>query len=365
MNAMFGRVIILLFLGSVLNIAELCSQDVTTDVLDRLLQSYEIDLQRRVERGEISKRESETFLKEMTRAVHSEKERLSLPVRRQSEEQVGVQIVSREETNIEEDQNVLKGKGERVAKGIEFLPEKLVYQPYVADPRRPRLSIKWLRGDEGESQVDTAIGGYFPVLSLRRQSALDEESQLALFAGVWSRWDIRESLDQIGSDFRGGLSFSYKKNLWALRLQYFHESDHLGDELILRTGRGRINYRRDEISLGLSYTPWTQYRLYAEGGYGFILGKPNNPWRAQVGAEWEGNPWFPLGGRPFAAADLQTWEESRWDPNLNLQFGVVFWNEPRSRSLRLSFDVYRGRDPLGEFLRERLRYLTLGFSFDF
>ncbi|HEU4343867.1 MAG TPA: DUF1207 domain-containing protein [Candidatus Binatia bacterium] len=349
MNDIFRQVIILLFLGGVLNAPELRSQEVTTDVLDRLLQSYQTDLQRRVTRGEISEREFETFLNEMTRAVHSEKGRLTMPVGGQSGERTDVQSVSLEETNIEENQNELKGKGETAAKGIEFLPDKLVYQPYVADPRRPRFSLKWLRGDEGESDVDSAMGGYFPVLSLRRQSALDEESQLALFAGVWSRWDIGESLDQIGSDFRGGLSFSYKKNLWALRFQYFHESDHVGDELILRTGRERIDYRRDEVGLGLSYTPSMQYRLYAEGGYGFILGKPNKPWRAQLGIEWEGNAWFPLGGQPFAALDLQTWEESKWDPNVNAQMGVVYWNQKRSRAFRCRLISIEGATLSGSF----------------
>jgi hypothetical protein len=366
MNGMFRQVIILLFLGGVLNIPELRSQDVTTDVLDRLLQSYKIDLQRRVERGEISKREFESFLNEMTRAVHSEKEKLTLPMRTQSEEQAGVQIVSTEETNIEANQNALKGKGEPVAKGIEFLPDKLVYQPYVADPRRPRFSVKWLRGEQGESHIDTAIGGYFPLLDLKRKSAPpDEKAQVAGFAGAWSRWDVKENLDQIGTDFRVGLSLSYGEGPWAIRLQHFHESDHLGDELVIRTSRKRIEYRREDIGLGLSYKPDPQYRLYAEGGYGFFLGDPNKPWRAQVGAEWEGSAWFPLGGRPFAAVDLQTWEESKWDPNVNLQFGVLFWNERQSRSLRFSLDLYRGRDPLGEFLRDKLRYLALGFSLDF
>ncbi len=45
--------------------------------------------------------------------------------------------------------------------------------------------------------------------------------------------------------------------------------------------------------------------------------------------------------------------------------GVVFWNERRDRALRLGIEFYSGRDPLGEFFRERLSYWTLGFSRDF
>lgn len=350
----------LLILAGFLNVPELYSEEATSNVLDRLLQSYKIDLQTRLEQGGISKKEFETFLSEITRAIELEKEKLVLRGQGQGERQT----VSVEET---ENQSAVKGKDDPATKRVEFLPGKILYRPYVADPRRPRFSIKWLSGDGGESNVDTAIGGYFPILDLRRPSAQqDEKAQVAGFAGVWSRWDAKESLDQIGTDFRGGLSVSYRrKEPWTIRLQYYHESDHLGDELVLRTGRRRIDYSRDDLALGLSYEPHPQYRLYAEGGYGIILGDVNKPWRAQVGAEWEGNPWFPLGGRPYAAVDLQTWEESNWDPNLNLQFGVVYWNQLRSRSLRLSFDLYRGRDPLGEFFRERLKYLTLGFSFDF
>jgi Protein of unknown function (DUF1207) len=349
----------LLILAGFLNVPELYSEEATRNVLDRLLHSYKIDLQTRLERGGISKKEFETFLSEITRAIDLEKEKLVLREQGQGERQT----VSVEGT---ENRSAVKGKEDPATKRVEFLPARILYKPYVADPRRPRFSIKWLSGDGGESNIDTAIGGYIPILDLRRPSAQDEKTQVATFAGVWSRWDVKESLDQIGTDFRGGLSLSYRrKEPWTLRLQYFHESDHLGDELVLRTGRSRIDYSRDDLSLGLSYEPHPQYRLYAEGGYGFSLGDPNKPWRGQVGAEWEGKPWFPLGGRPYAAADLQTWEESNWDPNLNLQFGVVFWNQLRSRSLRLSFDLYRGRDPLGEFLPERLRYLALGFSLDY
>ncbi len=102
----------------------------------------------------------------------------------------------------------------------------------------------------------------------------------------------------------------------SLRAEPFHENDHLGDELVIRTGRRRISYRREDIGLGFSYGAQPDYRLYAEAGYGYTLGKLNEPWRVQAGAEWEGSPVLPLGEQLFAAADLQSWEEVDWDPNL-------------------------------------------------
>ncbi len=79
-------------------------------------------------------------------------------------------------------------------------------------PRRPRFSVKWLFNDNGDSQIDNAIGGYLPLLDFRRPSAPDEEWQVAGFAGVWARFDTRENLDEIGEDFRVGLSLSYRKD---------------------------------------------------------------------------------------------------------------------------------------------------------
>lgn len=327
------------------------------DPLDRLLQTYHAALCARLDRGEVSKKDFEAFYKEMVEAVSLEKERIAVEDQVEQEATNSVAKVSR--------QGLISEKEKPPARRVEFLPEKLLYRPYVADPRRPRFSIKWLSGDEGESHIQTAIGGYFPFLDIRRPSAPDSAFQVAGFAGSWSRWDTRKSLDQIGTDFRGGLSFSYKRGPWALRLQNFHESDHLGDELIERTGRKRISYRREDIGLGITYALEEYYRLYAEAGYGYILGELNKPWRIQMGSEWEGSPLIAFGGRPFAALDFQTWEESKWDPNINLELGVVYWNQIRSRSFRLSLDLYRGRDPLGEFLRESLRYLSLGFSLDF
>lgn len=248
----------------------------------------------------------------------------------------------------------------------EFLPERLDYRPYIADPMRPRFGGSVLVGNGGELQYDTAIGGTFALFDLKAGVPPIEKLQLAGFAGVYPRFDIRHSLDEVGANFRAGLSLSTAHGPWAVRLQYMHESDHLGDELILRTGlTTRLAYLREEIGLGISYAPHAGLRLYAEGGYAFNIGKFNEPWRTQAGIEWEGGPRLPLGARLYAATDLQSRQEVAWNVDWTTQAGVVEWSEQRTRALRVFAEYHLGHDPLGEFLLDRLNYGSMGFAFDF
>ena len=131
------------------------------------------------------------------------------------------------------------GEGKALAeespqRGYRFLPDHLDYRHYIADPKRPRIGASVLNGDEGEVNYDTAIGGAFALLDLPSGPPPFERLQVAGFAGVFSRFDYNEHYDEIGSDYRAGLSISAVHDPWAVRLQYFHESDHLGDEYILR-----------------------------------------------------------------------------------------------------------------------------------
>lgn len=249
---------------------------------------------------------------------------------------------------------------------VEVLPDRLDYRPYLADPRRPYFGGGVLKGAGGVLQYDTAIGGAFALLNLKAGGLPIEKLQFAGFAGVWSRFDIHQGLDEVGSDYRAGVSLSAAHGPWAMRIQYSHESDHLGDELILRTGRRtRLAYHREEIGLGIAYSPYQALRLYAEAGDAFFFGPVNEPWRAQAGIEWEGGPRLPLGARWYAAGDLQTYQEVGWNPDWTIQAGVVKWSERRTRSFRLAATYHLGHDPLGEFFRDRLNYGSMGVAFDF
>ena len=104
----------LLILAGFLDLPELYSEETTRNVLDRLLESYKTDLQTRLERGGISKKESEIYLDEVTRAIDLEKEKLG------GQGQGESQTVSVEGT---EKRSAVKGKEDPAAKHVEFLPD--------------------------------------------------------------------------------------------------------------------------------------------------------------------------------------------------------------------------------------------------
>jgi hypothetical protein len=256
--------------------------------------------------------------------------------------------------------------GEGPERNLRFLPDHLDYRHYIADPRRPRIGGSVLKGDHGEVHYDTAIGGAFALVDLPSWPPPFERLQFAGFACVYSRFDYDAHYDEIGHDVRVGFSLSAVHNPWAARFQYFHESDHLGDEYILRQGiTDREPYLREELGVGVSYFPHPAVRLYVEGAYSLFVGTINKPGRAQAGAEWEGGARLAFGFRPYAAGDMQLYQERDWKPDWTAQAGVVKWNQRRDRSLRLFAEGHLGHDPLGEFHLERFNYTSLGFAFEF
>lgn len=145
----------------------------------------------------------------------------------------------------------------------------------------------------------------------------------------------------------------------AWKLQPWHITSHLGDEIIEREGLQRISYARNELALGVSVDLGGEARAYAEAGWGFSVGDPNDPWRAQVGAEFV----VPL-GRPavgfFGAANLTAFQEIDWDVQFAAQAGL--WIRPArwSRGLRVGVEYFRGHSPRTQFFLRHEHYGSFG-----
>lgn len=145
----------------------------------------------------------------------------------------------------------------------------------------------------------------------------------------------------------------------AWKLQPWHITSPLGDEIIEREGLQRISYARNELALGVSVDLGGEARAYAEAGWGFSVGDPNDPWRAQVGAELV----VPL-GRPavgfFGAANLTAFQEIDWDVQFAAQAGL--WIRPSrwSRGLRVGVEYFRGHSPGTQFFLRHEHYGSFG-----
>ncbi len=240
---------------------------------------------------------------------------------------------------------------------LELFPRGHLYAPYVADPHAPGAAIEvHAYSSTGVEQASDLryhleLGGRFGLVRRRPRAPGGRAWQLSLDAGLDAQFDIHNGLDNTGWDGNYGVSLTTSRGRAEGKLGLFHTSSHLGDEWIVRTGRERINYTREEILVGFGFRPRGHLRLYVEGGWAYLMRNQElmDPLRLQAGAEWErpGVLWGGLAGW-FAAVDLAWWEE-RGSLDTAASFGVAV--PSGGRTWRMGLTVVDGRPPLGEFFQ--------------
>jgi hypothetical protein len=188
--------------------------------------------------------------------------------------------------------------------------------------------------------------------------------------GVFSIFDLdSQSFDLINTDFFVAGFVGYRFRDFSALGRIFHQSSHLGDELLLRKTRpNRINLSYEGLDAKLSYDLPLGLRAYAGGGY-LIDVDPANLGRglAQAGAEFK-SPWVLWQGRlrPIAGIDLQSREENNWHTDFSLRAGLQFENvSVLSRNMQILVEYFNGRSFEGQFFRESDEYLGIGAHFNF
>lgn len=248
-----------------------------------------------------------------------------------------------------------------------LLKTPLLFEPLHADPRWPHFAAAYhgYHGNDGLENVGAVSFG--ESFSLYRRP-LNEEGQweLGLQAGVFAIFDLdAPSQDLINADYFVGPVAALRWGDLAALARLYHQSSHLGDEYLLRTGADRENISYEVVDLFVSWDVVDPVRVYAGGGY-VIDSEPDlRPWLLQAGAEVMGPP---LGGgiRPVAAVDVQSREHHGWDGDVSVRAGVQF-EDPAFASLRLQMllEYYRGRSPNGQFFEEDIEFYGFGLHFYF
>jgi hypothetical protein len=261
--------------------------------------------------------------------------------------------------------------------GLQVLPEDRVLRPFLADPRRPHSGLRILHSFEADGgRFETVLGGQTgfvrwtpesddpaagessePPPSSKSLTYPEQALEVGMYGVMFAQWDLQHKWDLIAFDGLFGFPVVYRQAPFAVLVDIWHWSAHIGDELIERTGRERIGYRREEFSLGLSWDLPRDLRAYAEGGLGFNLGPPNKRYRLQLGMDYETSLFY-------AGVDLQSKEDVDWDPDFAAQAGIAIRAAGR-RVARLGVEYYTGHSPYGELLGERDSWIAAGLWFDF
>lgn len=251
---------------------------------------------------------------------------------------------------------------------FQAFPGTLLWEPPLASKAEPRMELLFTTLDDTTSQqtVDGYIGatvGIFRFTPAESRWAF----QLDFFGLVASRFSKYDYL--IASDYRAGLPITWACGPWHGKFGYEHTSTHLGDELMLLTGRQRIPSVRDELVLGLGRWFWNQLRVYGEFGYAFFFDsvvRDADPVRFAVGAEWRTREATGLLGKPFGAVHIAFPGDQHYSANLTVQAGWM-WRQPGQRlaNLRIFGEYYTGRAPFGQIFQETNQFFGLGVAIDY
>jgi hypothetical protein len=251
-----------------------------------------------------------------------------------------------------------------------LLPAGHLFQPLLADPRWPHFSAAYRYYLDHPELTHVGAVSFGETIPLYRGTGFAESQwEAGIQAGVFALFQMdAPSKDLLNADYFASLYGVWRRGPLSALGRVFHQSSHLGDELLLRTRVERINLTYESVDLKLSYDlPWG-FRVYGGGGYLFDQ-EPETlkPWTAQGGMEFR-SPWMFAAGhvRPVAAVDLQTREENRWHLDVSARAGIQFESvRVLERKLQLLVEYFYGNSPDGQFYKRRVDYLGLGAHFHF
>jgi len=242
------------------------------------------------------------------------------------------------------------------------------FRPLVADPREAQIRAGLMYGRHAGKFLDVGLGGDLVVA--RKQWAADEFLTISARGLIAARLNTCESSFPLyNADFLAGVAAGYRRGDDAWELLAFHQSSHLGDEILEAGERRRIDYSHESVRMLWSHDFRNvgpgDLRLY--GGPRINLrGFPEEiecKARVQFGGEYRWRAWdIPM----YVAADAQSRHENDWDVNVAAQFGVELTDDERvERRPRVFVEFFNGFSDMGQYWDERETYILLGFGAGF
>jgi hypothetical protein len=255
------------------------------------------------------------------------------------------------------------------AHGVVGLPQGEVFCPLVADPKGVRSFATFLHGEfpTSAAAIDIAsvgIGDAFPLVRFGGPHA-GEGLQLGLEAAVFAQFDLASTSDDLlNADYVVGVPLTFRRAGFSARARFYHQSSHLGDELLLREENEirRENLSFESLELMVSQE-FGVLRVYGGGEY-LVNRRPSalDHVVAHAGAEVRAGPI--RGARLVAAIDVKSTEQQEWKPALSARAGVelAWWrsNDHPPRLVSVLAELYDGPSPYGQFFLESIRYVGAG-----
>ncbi len=245
---------------------------------------------------------------------------------------------------------------------MRFAPGSHLYPRYLANPRGAFIQGQVLSVRHSDTPhtrspwLHFTLGGRLRLLRFYPATDPDCGLQLSAEAAFLGRFDPKEHVDAIGWDGVYSFMLAYKlDDQWSFKFAEQHDSGHVADEYIRKTGRERITYTREELNLGVRFSPWTWLSSYFEVGHALHLGNPRllKAWRYETGIEVRV-------GAMYLALDETLFEDSGYRLNTTAQLGLMRDVTDTGQRYGLALQAESARSVLGEFFQDRVA--TVGFG---
>jgi uncharacterized protein DUF1207 len=215
-------------------------------------------------------------------------------------------------------------------------------------------------GQEHEGEV--VLGENFPLVSLkggRHPIVLGFGSQVY---GRFSLTDPKSAL--ISTDWVVGINTTAALDEWALTLEIYHESSHLGDEYGDRFPADRLDWTREVLASWVSYVTGV-WRF--TGGASYVLDDqlqlpaPGG----SLGVDYHGRSRRGLTGqvRPIAGIFVQADAATSWRMSTSAKLGVAFATGG-SHDISLAIIAHDGLSTQRQFYRQDSQYIGMELRFD-
>jgi hypothetical protein len=221
------------------------------------------------------------------------------------------------------------------------------------------------RGDSrfgAEQEGEVILGENFPVVALKRGP---RPIVLGIGSQAYGRFSLDDSKSSLISiDWVAGLNTTALLGPWALTLQLYHESSHLGDEYADRFGAGRLDWTREVMAGWASYGSG-DWRLTGGASYvlddGLSLPRPG----AALGIDFHGNRHraYTSAVEPVFGLYTEAISATRWRLSSSAKLGVTFVGQTTPR-LGLALIAHDGLSTQRQFFRERSQYIGLELRID-
>jgi hypothetical protein len=261
-----------------------------------------------------------------------------------------------------------------VAQNHEFFPRDDTFRALLADPAEPRVFMSRLRvkrdaGDGSAAAFSAAFLGVGVDFGLLRRSgaAPGEGWQLGVFGSADSLFNLDLPGDALmNGDYRFGFPVTWRSGLFSMRARLYHQSSHLGDELILGGNapqRTTLSFETLDFIIAWEYAG---LRLY--GGAGHVLRSSHDSYDGtgvHAGFDYVSRP--ALSGMRFVAGlDVKWIEQVDWHSGVSAKAGIKIGRHSlERRGLTLLLEAYDGFAPFGQFFVEEWRYRGVSLQFDF